>query len=71
MIGKSKPGRHIDPATGRNKRDKSPLRSTEGDGAPMRQIGTARIVSRAAWRRDQVTGGTANQQRAARRRGGW
>ena len=46
---------HIDPATGRNKRDKSPYRETRG-GGPRRQIGTGKIISRAAWRRAQRTG---------------
>lgn len=43
----------IDPSTGRNKRDKSPLRKTHG--GPPRQIGTAKVVSRAQWRRDKKT----------------
>ena len=48
----------IDPATGRNKRDKSPVRTREtgkrGGGAP-RQNG--KVVDRLAWRRAQKTGG--------------
>jgi len=48
---------HIDPATGRNKRDKSPVRTrrtgSRGGGVP-RQTGKA--VNRAAWRRSKKTG---------------
>lgn len=44
----------IDRSTGRNKRDKSPLRATRG--GPPRQIGTGKVVNRAAWRRSQRTG---------------
>lgn len=48
----------IDPSTGRNKRDKSPLRTRDtgsrGGGVP-RQIGTGKAVSRAQWRRDKKT----------------
>ena len=48
----------IDPATGRNKRDKSPLRTratgSRGGGVP-RQIGTGKAVDRAARRRSQKT----------------
>jgi hypothetical protein len=47
----------IDSSTGRNKRDKSPLRTRDtgsrGGGVP-RQNG--RAVDRAAWRRSQKTG---------------
>lgn len=43
---------HIDPSTGRNKRDKSTVRGTHG--GPPRQMGKA--VNRAAWRRSQRTG---------------
>jgi hypothetical protein len=43
----------IDPATGRNKRDKGTQRATHG--GPPRQIGTAKVVDRAAWRRSQKT----------------
>lgn len=50
-------GGHIDPATGRNKRDKSPLRTRDtgsrGGGVP-RQNGKA--VDRAEWRRGKKTG---------------
>lgn len=46
---------HIDPATGRNKRDKSPRRETRVN-PPPRQMGTAKVVDRAAWRRSQKTG---------------
>lgn len=45
----------IDRSTGRNKRDKSPLRETRKN-PPPRQIGTAKVVDRAAWRRSQKTG---------------
>lgn len=45
----------IDPATGRNKRDASPRRETRVN-PPPRQMGTARVVDRAAWRRSQKTG---------------
>ena len=41
---------HIDPSTGRNKRDKSPVR---GSGAPRRN---GKVVDRAEWRRSQKTG---------------
>jgi hypothetical protein len=41
---------HIDPSTGRNKRDKSPVR---GSGAPRRN---GKVVDRAEWRRSQRTG---------------
>lgn len=44
----------IDPATGRNKRDKGTTRATHG--GPPRQIGTAKVVDRAAWRRSRKTG---------------
>jgi hypothetical protein len=44
----------IDPATGRNKRDKCTTRATHG--GPPRQIGTGKAVDRAAWRRSQKTG---------------
>lgn len=40
----------IDPSTGRNKRDKSPVR---GSGAPRRN---GKVVDRAEWRRSQKTG---------------
>lgn len=36
---------HIDTSTGRNKRDKSPLRESK-PASPKRTIGTARITSR-------------------------
>jgi hypothetical protein len=45
----------IDRATGRNKRDKGPVRATRVD-PPPRQCGTAKITGRAAWRRHQRTG---------------
>lgn len=49
---------HIDPGTGRNKRDKSPLRTREtgsrGGGVPRRN---GRAIDRAAWRRARKTGG--------------
>ena len=44
----------IDPATGRNKRDKCTQRATYG--GPPRQLGTGKAVDRAAWRRAQKTG---------------
>lgn len=46
----------IDPATGRNKRDKSPVRSTHG--GPKRTIGTAKIENKAKLQhqRDRKTG---------------
>jgi hypothetical protein len=44
---------HIDPATGRNKRDKGPWTETRGV-RPARHDG--RIISRADWRREQKTG---------------
>ncbi len=44
----------IDPSTGRNKRDKCTTRETRG--GPPRQIGTGKVVDRAAWRRSQKTG---------------
>jgi hypothetical protein len=48
---------HIDPSSGRNKRDKSPLRTHEtgsrGGGVPRRN---GRAVNRAEWRRSQKTG---------------
>jgi hypothetical protein len=58
---------HIDPSTGRNKRDKSPLRTRDtgsrGGGAPRRN---GKAVDRAEWRRSQKTG------RPMRRKGwGW
>jgi hypothetical protein len=47
----------IDPSTGRNKRDKSPLRARDtgsrGGGVPRRN---GRAVNRAEWRRSQRTG---------------
>ena len=55
----------IDPATGRNKRDKSPLRHTHG--GPPRQIGTAKVVNRAAWRRSQRTGWDESAGRPVRK----
>jgi hypothetical protein len=48
----TKPGSHIDRSTGRNKRDKSPLRDGRGGGVP-RQIGTAKPTDRAAWAKQQ------------------
>jgi hypothetical protein len=55
----TRPGSHIDRSTGRNKRDKSPLRRTDatGDrgGAPERQLGTGKVINRAEWRRNQKT----------------
>ena len=44
----------IDRSTGRNKRDKCTQRDTFG--GPPRQIGTGKIISRAAWRRSRKTG---------------
>ena len=43
----------IDRSTGRNKRDKCTVRKTHG--GPPRQIGTGKIISRAAWRRAKKT----------------
>jgi len=47
----------IDRSTGRNKRDKSPLRTRDtgsrGGGAPRRN---GKAVDRAEWRRSQKTG---------------
>ena len=45
----------IDTSTGRNKRDKCTVNERKGV-RPERQIGTGKIVSRAAWRRSQKTG---------------
>jgi hypothetical protein len=45
----------IDPSTGRNKRDKCTTRETRKN-PPPRQIGTGKVVDRAAWRRSQKTG---------------
>ena len=48
---------HIDPATGRNRRDKSPLRAREqgrGGGVPRRN---GKAVGRAEWRRARKTRG--------------
>jgi hypothetical protein len=48
---------HIDPGTGRNKRDKSPLRTRDtgsrGGGVPRHN---GKAVDRAEWRRSQKTG---------------
>jgi hypothetical protein len=54
--GKNTSRKHsrIDPATGRDKRDKCTARETRG--GPPRQIGTGKAVDRAAWRRSQKTG---------------
>ena len=49
----------IDRSTGRNKRDKSPLRTRDTGsrgGGPRRQIGTGKVISRVAWRRSRKTG---------------
>ena len=47
----------IDPSTGRNKRDKSPLRTRDtgsrGGGVPRRN---GKATGRAAWRRSRKTG---------------
>lgn len=52
----------IDPSTGRNKRDKSPLREPTGM-QPRRTIGTGRITDRAASARKMRV------ERAMRKRG--
>ena len=44
----------IDRSTGRNKRDKCTVNERRGL-RPERQIGTGKIISRAAWRRSQKT----------------
>ena len=43
---------HVDPSTGRNKRDKGPVRGSHG--GPKRHNG--KPISKAAWRRAQRTG---------------
>ena len=45
----------IDRSTGRNKRDKCTVKERRGL-RPERQIGTGKIISRAAFRRRQRTG---------------
>jgi hypothetical protein len=58
---------HIDPATGRNKRDNT-RRTTFG--GPPRQNG--RVTSRAEWRREQRTrGGRSEQPSRHGERRGW
>lgn len=51
FASKSPRGHHIDPATGRNKRDKSTVR---GSGGMIRHNG--KVINRAAQRRNQRTG---------------
>jgi hypothetical protein len=55
---------HIDPSTGRNKRDKCTTRETHG--GPPRQPGTGKAINRAAWRRAQRT-----RRPIERQRGSW
>ena len=49
---------HIDPATGRNKRDKSPIRTraTGRTGGGIKRWNGKPAESRAAWRRRKKTG---------------
>ena len=55
---------HIDPATGRNKRDKSPLRTRatgkRGGGVPR---ANGKAVNRKAWRDSKVTGRPITQRK--------
>ena len=65
----TKAGSHIDPSTGRNKRDKVTQRDTRG--GPPRKQGTGKAYGRAQWRREQRTGWASPAKNAASKSHWW
>jgi hypothetical protein len=61
-------GSHIDRSTGRNKRDKSPVR---GSGMKRSSRGDGKVIDRARQRREQRTGWSSPANGAASKTWRW